>query len=53
MPRLLERRQAIAETHPCEIVTQPGVVRWRKQIGVVEAASRYIDKAHAITMFVR
>src|SRR5215813_862623 len=53
LPPFLKRWQAVAEAHPREIVTQPGVMRWRKQIRVVETAHRYVDRRHIIGMLIR
>jgi len=53
LPPLLKRWQAVAEAHPREIVTQPGVMRWGKQIGIIETAHGYIDESPIVTMLVR
>src|SRR5688572_24089954 len=45
---LLEGGQLVAETHPAEIMAQPGMVRGRKEIRLVEGAGGDVDRAGRI-----
>jgi len=53
MSRLLKRGQIVPEANPCEIVTEPGVMRWGKQIWVVETTCRDVDEPNAIAVMIR
>ena len=52
MPRFLKCRQTITKANPGKVVTLPGVMRRRKQIGVVETTGGDVDEPDAIAMLV-
>ncbi len=53
MSGLLKCWQAIAESHPREIVTEPRVMSGRKGFRMIEATRGYVDESDAITVLVR
>src|SRR5688572_22634512 len=51
-PPVLERRQAVAEPYPGEVVAQPGMVRRREGLRVVQAAGGDVDGLRRVGVLV-